>query len=206
MSFRTADYDFTLPDELIARHPLPRREDSRMLVLTRATETIEHRQFADFPSYLREGDLVVLNDTRVIPARVFSDDGRIEFLFLENLREHTWKCLVKPGRKMRLGAKVAVRGIAGVVITMGSAQRAEPERRRRVPFDHGRKRRPVAPPKLLNQRLIDGGQQGGVREGGGMIAESNKAAGWYGALRTERNRVAIACASVRPVDRFLIGL
>ena len=75
-----------------------------------------------------------------------------------------------------------------------------------VPFDHGRKRRPVAPPKLLNQRLIDGGQQGGVREGGGMIAESNKAAGWYGALRTERNRVAIACASVRPVDRFLIGL
>ena len=128
MSFLTADYDFTLPDELIARHPLPRREDSRMLVLTRATETIEHRQFADFPSYLRAGDLVVLNDTRVIPARVFSDDGRIEFLFLENLREHTWKCLVKPGRKMRLGAKVEVRGIAGVVIGI------EPEGERIVEF------------------------------------------------------------------------
>jgi S-adenosylmethionine:tRNA ribosyltransferase-isomerase len=115
VSFFTADYDYPLPDELIARHPLPRREDSRMMVLSRATETIEHRLFADFPSYLREGDLVVLNDTRVIPARVYSDDGRIEFLFLENLREHTWKCLVKPGRKMRLGALVHVRGTAGVV-------------------------------------------------------------------------------------------
>ncbi len=128
MSFLTADYEYTLPDELIARYPLPRREDSRMMVLTRATQTIEHRQFADFPSCLREGDLVVLNDTRVIPARVFSDDGRIEFLFLENLREHTWKCLVKPGRKMRLGAKVEVRGVAGVVTGI------EPEGERIIEF------------------------------------------------------------------------
>ena len=98
MSLRTADYDYTLPDELIARHPLARREDSRMMVLYRTEQRIEHRQFRDFPGFLRPGDLVVLNDTRVIPARVFSDDGRIEFLFLENLREHVWKCLVKPGR------------------------------------------------------------------------------------------------------------
>ncbi len=126
--FATTDYDYTLPDELIARHPLPRREDSRMMVLTRATQTIEHRQFADFPSYLRAGDLVVLNDTRVIPARVFSDDGRIEFLFLENLRDHTWKCLVKPGRKMRLGARVEVRGVAGVVTGI------EPEGERIIEF------------------------------------------------------------------------
>ena len=99
-----------------------------MLVLSRAAQTIEHRRFADFPSYLREGDLVVLNDTRVIPARVYSDDGRIEFLFLENLRDHIWKCLVKPGRKMRLGALVHVRDTAGLVIGI------EPEGERIIEF------------------------------------------------------------------------
>jgi S-adenosylmethionine:tRNA ribosyltransferase-isomerase len=115
MSLRTADYDYPLPDDLIARYPLPRREDSRMMVLHRDGERIEHRQFRDFRTFLREGDLVVLNDTRVIPARVFSDDGKIELLFLESVRENVWKCLVKPGRKMRLGALVHVCGVAGVV-------------------------------------------------------------------------------------------
>jgi S-adenosylmethionine:tRNA ribosyltransferase-isomerase len=128
MSLRTADYDYTLPDDLIARHPLPRREDARMMVLHRDGERIEHRQFRDFPGYLREGDLVVLNNTRVIPARVFSDDGRIEFLFLEMLRENVWKSLVKPGRKMRLGATVEIRGVAGVVIGV------EPEGERIIEF------------------------------------------------------------------------
>ena len=111
----TSDYDYALPDDLIARYPLPRREDSRMMVLHRDGERIEHRQFRDFPTFLRDGDLVVLNDTRVIPARVFSDDGKIELLFLESVRENVWQCLVKPGRKMRLGAIVHVRGVAGVV-------------------------------------------------------------------------------------------
>lgn len=115
MSLRTADYDFTLPDELIARHPLARREDSRMMVLHRAEQRIEHRYFRDFPSLLQAGDLVILNDTRVIPARVYSDDGRIELLFLEAMGENTWKCLVKPGRKMRIGALVHITGIPGVV-------------------------------------------------------------------------------------------
>ena len=128
MSLRTADYDYTLPDELIARHPLARREDSRMMVLHRADQRLEHRLFRDFPSFLRPGDLVVLNDTRVIPARVFSDDGRIETLFLENLREHVWKCLVKPGRKMRLGATITIRGTTGVVIGI------EPEGERIIEF------------------------------------------------------------------------
>lgn len=86
-----------------------------MMVLHRDGERIEHRQFRDFPTFLREGDLVVLNNTRVIPARVFSDDGKIELLLLEAVRENAWKCLVKPGRRMRAGALVHVRGIAGVV-------------------------------------------------------------------------------------------
>ncbi len=117
VSLRTADYDYTLPEELIVRYPTERRDGSRMMVLHRAEQRIEHRMFADFPSFLQSGDLVVLNDTRVIPARAFSDDGRIELLFLEPMPSgpHTWKCLVKPGRKMRIGALVHVGGVAGVV-------------------------------------------------------------------------------------------
>ncbi len=115
MSLRTSDYDYALPEELIARYPLPRREDSRMMVLHRAERRIEHRSFRDFPGFLREGDLVVLNNTRVIPARVFSDDGRTELLFLEAAGENTWKCLVKPGRRMRLGRTVTVGGVTGTV-------------------------------------------------------------------------------------------
>ena len=72
MSSLTRDYDYPLPEELIARYPLPQREASRMMVLHRAEQRIEHRVFSDFPSFMRQGDLVVLNNTRVIPARVFS--------------------------------------------------------------------------------------------------------------------------------------
>jgi S-adenosylmethionine:tRNA ribosyltransferase-isomerase len=112
---RTSDYDYPLSDDLIARHPLERREDSRMMVLHRDGERIEHRMFREFPTFLREGDLVVLNDTRVIPARVFADGGKIELLFLESTEENVWKCLVRPGRKMRIGATVQVKGVTGVV-------------------------------------------------------------------------------------------
>ncbi len=115
MSSLTRDYDYQLPEDLIARYPLPQREASRMMVLHRAEQRIEHRVFSDFPEFIRQGDLVVLNNTRVIPARVFSDDGRIELLFLEALAENTWKCLVKPGRKMRIGATVIVQGVTGRV-------------------------------------------------------------------------------------------
>lgn len=104
MSGRVDEYDFALPDELIAQRPLPRREDARMMVLDRGAETIAHRRFADLGEFVREEELLVLNDTRVLPARRFSDDGAVEFLFLEQIDLQTWKCLVKPGRKMRLGA------------------------------------------------------------------------------------------------------
>lgn len=115
MSLRTSDYDYPLPEELIARYPLPDRAASRMMVVHRSTGAIEHRTFSDFPAFVDPGDLVVLNDTRVIPARVFSDDGRIELLFLEPAGETTWRCLVKPGRRMRVGAQVTVLGNPGVV-------------------------------------------------------------------------------------------
>ena len=108
-------YDYPLPEDLIARHPLPHRDASRMMVLHRAAQSIEHRTFADFPSYLFPGDLVVMNDTRVIPAKVSSDDGRIGLLFLEVVGANTWTCLVKPGRRMKLGAELSIGGVRGVV-------------------------------------------------------------------------------------------
>jgi len=101
MSSKLSDYEYTLPETLIAKRPLPQRDESRMMVLHRASQTVEHRQFRDLKSFLREGDLLVLNNTRVLAARRFSDDRAIEFLFLEKLGPARWKCLVKPGRKMR---------------------------------------------------------------------------------------------------------
>lgn len=110
-----SDYDFTLPDTLVARHPPPHREDSRMMVVHRDSGLIEHRGFRDFSDFVRECDLCVLNDTRVIPARVFSTDGKIELLFLEPLGGTSWKCMVRPGRKMRVGHTVHLEGCEGVV-------------------------------------------------------------------------------------------
>jgi S-adenosylmethionine:tRNA ribosyltransferase-isomerase len=78
------------------------------MVLHRDSEIIEHRQFRDLKAFLRAGDLLVLNNTRVLPARRSSDDHAIEFLFLEKLGAARWKCLVKPGRKMRIGATAKI--------------------------------------------------------------------------------------------------
>ncbi len=124
---RLSDYDFHLPDELIASRPLERRDASRMLVLDRATGTISHRRFTDFPSYLRDGDLVVLNDSRVTKARMFSDlagegpchsSRRVELLFLEEIAPRRWKCLVKPGRRMRVGATCRAGGVTLKVVAI----------------------------------------------------------------------------------------
>ena len=108
MSNKLGDYDYALPEELIAKRPLPNRDESRMMVLHRDSRTIEHRQFRELKSFLRPGDLLVLNNTRVLAARVFSDDHAIEFLLLEKLGPALWKCWVKPGRKMRVGATTKV--------------------------------------------------------------------------------------------------
>jgi S-adenosylmethionine:tRNA ribosyltransferase-isomerase len=79
-----------------------------MMVLYRARHAIEHRQFRELRTFLGAGDLLVLNDTRVLPARRLSDDGAVELLFLERLGPNRWKCLVKPGRKMRVGATAKI--------------------------------------------------------------------------------------------------
>jgi S-adenosylmethionine:tRNA ribosyltransferase-isomerase len=112
MSAWLIDYDYDLPRELIAQRPPEHRDDSRMMVLHRDTQAIEHRQFRELKTFLREGDLLVLNDTQVLPARRLSSDGAIEFLFLERLGPRRWKCLVNPGRKMRVGASAMIQGAA----------------------------------------------------------------------------------------------
>src|SRR5436190_6899774 len=108
MSRRLTDYDYILPRELIAQHPLERREDSRMMVLHRARQNIEHRKFRELKTLLQPRDLIVLNDTRVLAARRFSDDGVVEFLFVERLGPKRWNCMVTPGRKMRAGATATI--------------------------------------------------------------------------------------------------
>ena len=114
----TSDYDYALPARLIARYPPAERSGARMMVLHRAARRIEHRAFTDFPGYLRPGDLAVLNDARVIPARVAArttNGGALELLVVERAEPTLWTCLVKPGRKARAGAQVWVGEVGGVV-------------------------------------------------------------------------------------------
>lgn len=115
MALLTKDFDFHLPEELIADRPLSDRAASRMLVINRKEGTFDHRWFKDFPQYLKSDDLLVLNNTRVIPARVWSDDQKIELLCLDRLSPLDWRCLVRPGKKMKLGHSVTVGDITGTV-------------------------------------------------------------------------------------------
>ncbi len=111
----TSDFDYHLPPELIASSPLPDRDASRMLVVHRDSGQIEHRQFADFPSFVRPQDRVVLNDTRVIPARFLSDDGKRELLRVQSFSPTLWRCMVRPGKKFRVGDSITLGDAVGVV-------------------------------------------------------------------------------------------
>ena len=115
MSERVSDYHYDLPPELIAAHPAERRDASRMLVLHRGTGEIEHRMFRDFPGFIRPGDMVALNDSRVIKARLLSENPAVEVFLLENLGGNRWKCLVKPGRKLRVGVRIDIAGTVAEV-------------------------------------------------------------------------------------------
>jgi S-adenosylmethionine:tRNA ribosyltransferase-isomerase len=111
-----SDYHYDLPPELIATTPTARRDESRMLVLHRTSGRMEHRSFQDFPSYIGEGDIVALNDSRVIKARLLTDPPGVEIFLLENLGGTHWKCLVKPGRKLRPGTRMAIAGTRAEVV------------------------------------------------------------------------------------------
>lgn len=109
-----SDFDYALPEALIAQTPLPDRSASRMLVLPRAGGAPEHRSFHDFAGYFAPGDCLVLNDTRVIPARLFGTKpetgGRVEALLIEALGDGAWSALLRPGRRLRPGTRVRVDG------------------------------------------------------------------------------------------------
>ena len=117
---KTSDFDYDLPPELIAQTPVEPRDHSRLMVVRRAGGRISHARFYDLPEYLRPGDLLVFNDSRVIPARLYGTSvpsgARIELLLLERLGGGSWRSLVKPGRRMREGAEFSVEG-AGRTVT-----------------------------------------------------------------------------------------
>ncbi len=109
MELRLPGFDYPLPKERIAQLPLPRRDASRLLVLHRRTETIEHRTFRDLPDYLLPGDALVLNDTKVIPARLIgrrSTGGKVEALLLRKLSSETYEALLNPSSKLKPGSRL----------------------------------------------------------------------------------------------------
>lgn len=110
MSDRLSDYLYELPPELVASRPADRREHSRMLVLHRESGRIEHRHFTDLSEYLSPADLLVLNDSKVIPARLHDTTGKIEMLLLEKKDDRHWVAMVNPGKKMRPGHVIEAAG------------------------------------------------------------------------------------------------
>ncbi len=111
---KVSSFDYRLPEELIAQYPVRQRDSSRLLILRRHSEKIEHRIFGNIVEYLNPGDTLVLNETRVIPARLFGNlvrTGRlIEVLLLKSINKSQWEALVKPGRKMREGDTIDFEG------------------------------------------------------------------------------------------------
>ena len=114
---RTADFHYDLPPELIAQHPAVRRDDSRLLLMDRTREPIEHRRFAELPGLLRAGDLLVLNDSRVIPARLRgvkpASGGAVEVLLVEEVAANDWWVMLRPGKRVRPGTRIQFRTPAG---------------------------------------------------------------------------------------------
>ncbi len=110
---KTSDFLYDLPEELIAQTPIEPRDHSRLLAVGRADGAMEHRHFYDLPGYLKPGDVLVVNDTRVMPARLIGErpgGGACEVLLLRQLSPVSWETLVKPGKKLKPGAKVSFGG------------------------------------------------------------------------------------------------
>ena len=106
---KVTDFDYELPEELIAQTPMEKRDESRLMVLDRKEQTIEHKHFKDIIDYLEPGDVLVRNNTKVIPARLYGKKetgAKVEFLLLNNMEKDIWECIVRPGNKLHIGAKV----------------------------------------------------------------------------------------------------
>jgi S-adenosylmethionine:tRNA ribosyltransferase-isomerase len=103
------DFYFDLPEELIAQHPLKKRDESKLMVVNKTSKEIQHKQFKDIIDYLNPGDCLVLNDTRVLPARLLGmkegTEGKMEFLLLKRIDKEHWETLVKPGKRAKIGSR-----------------------------------------------------------------------------------------------------
>ena len=107
---KVSDFNYDLPEELIAQHPYDKRDEARLMVLHRNTKQIEHKVFKDIIDYLEPGDCLVLNDTKVIPARLYgkkNTGAKVEFLLLKRIENDDWEAMVRPGNKLKAGAKVS---------------------------------------------------------------------------------------------------
>ncbi len=106
---KVTEFDYELPEELIAQTPIKKRDESRLMVLNRKEQTIEHKIFKDIIDYLKPGDVLVRNNTKVIPARLYGrkeTGAKVEFLLLNNIEGDIWESIVRPGNKLHVGAKV----------------------------------------------------------------------------------------------------
>ena len=129
MSFLTADYDYSLPEELIAVRPAPSRDQARLMLLDRKQQAISHHSFLEIRELVQPEDLFVLNNTKVIPARIRFRDRKAELLLLDQLEPKTWRCLVRPGARFREGRRFADALVSGIVRSV------EPSGERVIEFD-----------------------------------------------------------------------
>ncbi len=106
---KVSDFNYELPEELIAQTPIEKRDTSRLMVLNREKQTIEHKVFKDIIDYVKPGDVLVRNNTKVLPARLYGKKetgANVEFLLLNNIEGDIWECIVRPGNKLHVGTKV----------------------------------------------------------------------------------------------------
>ncbi len=108
--YKLTDFNYSLPSKYIAEYPSPRRDQSKLLVLHRDTGEIEHKKFFEITDYMRKNDLLLINDTKVFPARLFATkdktEAKVEVFLLRELNENLWEVMVRPARKVRIGNKL----------------------------------------------------------------------------------------------------
>jgi len=137
----TADFDYYLPEELIAQHPERERDHSRLMVLDRKNRSLDHKHFYDIIDYINPEDVLVINDSKVIPARVYGhvegrDDAALELLLLRQRELDTWECLVKPGKRARIG----MRAVFGDGMLIGEVTDITDEGNRLIKFSYDKEK------------------------------------------------------------------
>lgn len=119
MNYKLSDYDYSYPENLIAKYPLKNRDQSKMMVLDRANQTFSHHHFFDLPKFFKKGDVLVVNDSKVFPARVFAKKktgGKVECLFLREAEEGIWEVLLRPFHKIKVGDELLIGSVLKLTI------------------------------------------------------------------------------------------